>query len=90
MEDRKARLTARLEALHQRNREEQTTTGNVGAFQVPLGQVQRDVFPSTVSGRKRKKRKRKDAIGAIDRYEIPPGYAGILTRANEQLERLRS
>jgi len=89
MSDRKERLTARLEALRTKKTEEQTTSGNVGAFEVPLGGVQRDVFPGTVSGKKGKKN-RKDAIGAIDRYEIPPGYADILTRAEEQLERLRS
>lgn len=89
MPDREERLVAHVEAAKQHHRDEQTTSGNVGAFEVPLGGVQRDVFPSTVSGRKSKK-KRKDAIGAIDRYEIPPGYAGILTRAQEQLERLRS
>ena len=90
MLDRQERLVARLGAEGQHSRDEQTTSGNVGAFEVPLGGVQRDVFPNTVSGKKRRKRSRKDCIGAIDRYEIPPGYAGILTRANEQLERLRS
>jgi len=90
MNDRKERLTARLEALHAEETDEQTTTGNVGAFTVPLGGIQRDVFPNTPTGKKRKKKDRKNAIGAIDRYEIPPGYAGILTRAEEQLERLRT
>jgi hypothetical protein len=91
MSDRKERLAARLEAQHQQAREEQTTSGNAGGFEVPIGGVQRDAFPSTVGMRKRKRKGwRKDALGAIDRYEIPDGYAKILTRATEQLERLRS
>lgn len=88
-----------MEAARRRRRNtEQTTSGNVGGFTVPLGRPLRRTFPSTTKGKGKKDREEYlrralkgwgVGVGAIDNYEIPDAYKGILSRAEEQLGRLR-
>jgi hypothetical protein len=84
----KAALLALLGPVQ--GREEQTTTGNVGAVEVPFGRPLRQTFPSTAGPRRRRKRLRIPTVGAagIEVFEVPDDEEMIL-RAQEQLELLR-
>ena len=70
-------------------REEQTTTGNVGGYEVPLGTGEplRQVFPHSPKRKRKRKRVGVSAFGApmIDVEEVE-----LLARARHQLALLRS
>jgi len=70
--------------------EEQTTTGNVGAVEVPFGKPLRQVFPSTAGPRRKGKRLEIPVLGGgeIEVFEVPDEEE-LIRRAQEQLERLR-
>jgi hypothetical protein len=71
-------------------REEQTTTGNVGAYPVPIGQgvPLKQVFPSTAGPKRKRKRKRKPV--GLSAFGAPMEDAELLARARHQLARLQS
>jgi len=84
----KAALMALLGPVQ--GREEQTTTANAGAVEVPLGRPLRQVFPRSVGPRKRRKTLEIPTVGGaeIEVFEIPDDQE-LIRRAEEQLARLR-
>ena len=71
--------------------EEQTTTGNVGAYPVPLGPgcPLRQVFPHEPE-RKRRRRKKRLGVSAFGAPMLDVEEDELLARARHQLALLRS
>jgi hypothetical protein len=84
----KAALMALLGPVQ--GREEQTTTANVGAVEVPMGQPLRQVFPSPAGPRRKRRRLRIPTVGTseIEVFEVPDEEE-LARRAEEQLALLK-